>query len=296
MRKLVEFARKVFGWLHKHRSSVGVAVVATLLTLPRWAHAISLDRFVLNPFDSTALLLAGIINNIAAVIGKLMLLIIEMIIVPILGYNGFSSADIVDLGWSLVRDVVNMGVVVILIVIAMQTIVGYHKANWTQQLPKLFIGVILVNFSRTICGLFIDVSQVVMFTFVNAIIDIAAGNFAQMLGLSQFGEFSNEFIDKVNEAGTGIEAYAYLGSAYLQLALYLAIFAVLLLLALMYIWRIVMLWVLIIMSPIAFFLSGVGDMFKASAGYYGEWWKKFSGALIMGPLLLVACACGIVGQ
>ena len=259
--------------------------MAAVLLLPHFTQAISLDRFVMNPFDSTALMLAGIINNIAAVVGKLMLLIIEMIIVPILGYNGFSSADIVDLGWSLVRDVVNMAVVVILIVLAMQTIIGYHKANWTQQLPRLFIGVILVNFSRTICGVLIDISQVVMFTFVNAIIDIAAGNFAQMLGISQFGEFSNEFIDKINDSGTGIEAYAYLGSAYLQLALYLAIFGVILLMALMYIWRIVLLWLLIIMSPIAFFLNGLGDMFKASSSYYGKWWEKFSGALIMGPLL-----------
>lgn len=285
MRKFAELAQRVFGRLRKHRGLVALALVAGVLLLPKMSYAVSLDRFFLNPFDSTALLLAGVINNIAAVVGKVMLVVLEMIIVPILGYNGFASADIVDLGWSLVRDVVNMGVVVILIVIAMQTIVGYSKANWTQQLPRLFIGVILVNFSRTICGVLIDISQVVMFTFVNAIIDIAAGNFAQMFGLSSFGEFSNEFIDKVNESGTGIEAYAYLGSAYLQLALYLAIFSVILLLALMYIWRIVILWLLIIMSPVAFFLNGIGDMFKAASGYYGEWWKKFSGALIMGPLL-----------
>ncbi|MCR4312151.1 MAG: hypothetical protein NUV56_02590 [Candidatus Uhrbacteria bacterium] len=285
MRMLTELAKRAFGWLRTHRSIVALGVVASVLSFPKLSYAISLDRFFLNPFDSAALLLAGIINNITATIGKLMLAVIEILIVPILGYNGFSSADIVDLGWSLVRDVVNMGVVVILIVIAMQTIVGFSKANWTQQLPRLFIGVILVNFSRTICGVLIDISQVVMFTFVNAIIDIAAGNFAQMFGLSSFGEFSNEFIDKVNESGTGIEAYAYLGSAYLQLALYLAIFSVIALLTLMYIWRIVMLWLLVIMSPIAFFLNGIKGMFGKSDKYYGEWWEKFSGALIMGPLL-----------
>ncbi len=242
-------------------------------------------KFIQNPFDSTALLLAGIINNITAVIGKLMLLVIEMLIVPILGYNGFADARIVDLGWSLVRDVVNMGVVIILIVIAVMTIFGSSKANWTQQLPRLFIGVILVNFSRVIIGALIDISQVIMFTFVNAIIDIAAGNFAQMLGLTQFGQFSNDFIDQINEKGSGIEAFEYLGSAYLQLALFLAIFGVLLLLALMYIWRIVMLWLIIILAPAAFFLNGMKGLFHAADSYYSEWWKNLTSALLLGPLL-----------
>lgn len=259
--------------------------MAGVLLFPDVTRAVSLTTFVTNPFDSTALVLAGIVNIISVVVGRLLLLVIEMIIVPILGYNGFADAQIVDLGWSLVRDVVNMGVVIILIVIAVMTIIGSSKANWTQQLPRLFIGVILVNFSRLIVGVLIDISQVVMFTFVNAIIDIAAGNFAQMLNITQFGSFSEEFIEKVNEKGTGIEAYEYLGSSYLQLALFLAIFGVLLLLALMFIWRIVLLWILLILAPAAFFLNGIQGMFKAADGYYGEWWKNLTSALILGPIL-----------
>lgn len=242
-------------------------------------------EFFDNPVDNLLLLLAALLNAITAGIGKFCLLLINLIVVPILGYNNFSDSNIIGLGWSLVRDVVNMFVVVILLVIALMTIVGSPKANWTQQLPRLFIAVVLVNFSRTICGFLIDISQVIMFTFVNAILDIAAGNFAQLLGIIDFGELDSDFIDAVNASDEGLDAMSYLIGAVIQLALYLSIFGVMTLLAIAFIWRIVILWVLVIMSPIAFLMVGVKDLFGKAGGTYTEWWGMFTSALIMGPTL-----------
>jgi hypothetical protein len=190
------------------------------------------------------------------------------------------------MGWSLVRDVVNMFVILVLLVIAMATIVGYEKASWQKNLPQFLMAVILVNFSRTICGVLIDISQVVMFTFVNALLDVAAGNFAVLFNLDDFGEYSaNAVRDNTTGAYKSIDGFQQLGAAYLQFILYAVICAVLLLLALVYIWRIILLWVLVILSPLTFFTWGLGGMFKFAAGSSADWWKKFTAALVLGPML-----------
>lgn len=290
MEKFRELGRRIGAWIWKHKIATSVIVLAVLLlAVPiRFAYADGelFNKFVENPLDVTAILLAGIIQNITAAIGKLVLLIIEAIVIPILGYNGFYNSHITNLGWSLVRDIVNMFVVVVLLVIAVMTIVGYSHANWTQSLPRLFIAIVLVNFSKLICGLAIDISQVIMFTFVNAIVSIAAGNFASMLGLSTFGKFGSEFVDKINASGDGIQAFMFLGGAYLQFIIYIAILAVMFLLAVAFVWRIVILWILIIMAPMAFFSWGIGDVFHSAKSAYSQWMSKFTSALTFGPILV----------
>jgi hypothetical protein len=222
--------------------------------------------------------LAALFNYIAMGVALMILTLIKMILIPILSYDGFATSRIITLGWSLVRDVVNMFVVVVLLVIAVMTIVGSQKANWEQQIPRLFIYVIAVNFSRTICGLLLDVGNVIMFQFVNAILDVGAGNFAQLLKLN----ISGTFADIGQKA---LEAPQMLASAYLQLALLLAVLAVIGIMVLVFLYRIVVLWVLIIMSPAAFFLGGIKDVLGQAGSAYNEWWKKFSSAIILGPML-----------
>lgn len=286
MAKLTGLWRTLVAWCVRHKAvTITLLAILAIIIPVQYASAGTWSTFLSNPLDATAMILASLVQNLTAMLGKIMLLLIELIVIPILGYNGFYNSNITNLGWSLVRDIVNMFVVVVLIVIAVMTIVGYKSANWAQQLPRLFIAIVLVNFSKLICGFLIDISQVVMFTFVNAVISIAAGNFAAMFGLSTFGEFSADFIESVNEDGSGMEPFMYLGAAYFQFVIYLAILAVLFLLAIAFIWRIIMLWVLIIMSPLAFFMIGIKDLFGKASEVYSKWWSQFSSALIFGPTL-----------
>lgn len=289
MAKFLELGRRIGAWIWKHKVAASVIVLAALLlAVPiHYTYAGDLfNKFVVSPLDTVAIILAGIIQNITGAIGKFILLIIESIVIPILGYNGFYNSHITNLGWSLVRDIVNMFVVIVLLVIAVMTIIGYSHANWTQQLPRLFIAIVLVNFSKLICGLAIDISQVIMFTFVNAIVSIAAGNFASMLGLSTFGKFGSDFVQKSIDSGSGVEPFMFLGGAYLQFVIYIAILAVMFLLAVAFIWRIVVLWILIIMAPLAFFSWGIGDVFHSAKSAYTQWMGRFSSALTFGPILV----------
>lgn len=237
-------------------------------------------------FASLVGYITSIVQALTAAVATLSLNFIEMLVGPILQYNNFTNSPTIDLGWSLIRDVLNMFVVVVLIVMAVGTIVGYKSIHWEQQLPQFLLAVVLMNFSRTICGILIDISQVVMLTFVNALLDVAAGNFATMLGYDHFGEYSLTAVyDPVTGGTVSIDAVQQLGAAYLQFILIGAIAAVLLLLALVYLWRIVLLWILVITSPINFFMSGMKGMFHFADGIGGEWTKQFTASLMLGPML-----------
>lgn len=219
-------------------------------------------------------------------IGKLIILVIGMVIIPILGYNGFGSSQVVSIGWALVRDVVNMFVIVLLLLMAVQTMLGIGRIDWRQQLPRFFLAVVAVNFSKTITLFLIDIGQVVMFTFVNALTDIAAGNFINLLQISSFYELSESanLVDGVVESG-GYNAVGFLATSWLTVSLLGMVLAVMLLMALIYIYRIVLLWVLIVVSPIAFFAGGVGNTLASFGSQYADWWKRLVGAIALGPIL-----------
>ena len=63
--------------------------------------------------------------------------------------------------------------VVVLLIIALATILNQEKYSYKTWLPKLILMAVLINFSKMICGLIIDVAQVVMMTFVNAFKDVS---------------------------------------------------------------------------------------------------------------------------
>lgn len=272
-----------FSWLKEriktHRKMIAsVLVFLSVFGVVGFASANVMNLVEVN-FEGALTWLAGIVNAVAQGAGHLILLTIEMIIVPAMGYNSFGSSAIVGVGWSLVRDVVNMFVIVILLVIAIQTILGISKANIQQQLPRLVIAVIVVNFSKTICLLMIDMGQVVMFTFVNAIREVAAGNFVSLFQIQSLYNSNPALGDQA------VSGWLILATAYFTLALMLAILATLLILAIVLLYRIVVLWILIILSPLAFFMGGLKDVIGAAGGTYSDWWGKMIGAITLGPIL-----------
>lgn len=282
----LRFAR-VTGWLHRNRLAMLLIALVCFAITAQFASA-----YVPVIDDAKAMIylflaiLGYVYTVIAFAIGKLIVVLIGMIIIPILGYNDFGSSFIISIGWPLVRDIMNMFVILILILIAIKTILGIGGGAQAaqQNILKLFLAVVAMNFSRTICVLIIDFGQVIMMTFVNALQDIAAGNF---VGLFQLNSFLGTSIDipafDTGALSGGFDAISYLGSAYLMLVLMAIVLGVISIIAVVFIYRIVILWVLTILSPLAFFLMGVP--LEGAKGYASEWRKKFVGAVTLGPIL-----------
>ncbi len=195
-------------------------------------------------------------------------------LIYIASYQHFLDAQAVIIGWAMVRDIANMFFVVILMIIAFGTILHLENYNYKKWLPKLILMAILINFSKTICGLLIDVAQVVMLTFVNAFQAVGGANMTDMLGISKIVTMSN------NSAGGG--SFTTIVGAYVLGIIYLLV-AVVVITTMMVIlvMRLVMIWIYVVLSPLAYLLAA----FPGGQKYASQWWSEFIKNLVVGPVL-----------
>ncbi|MFC1599120.1 hypothetical protein ACFL2U_03915, partial [Patescibacteria group bacterium] len=148
---------------------------------------------------------------------------------------------------------------------------------------RLLVMAILVNFSKTICGVIIDFFQVIMLSFVNAFKDIAEGNIFKGLGVDWWFS-ADEAPDTSEDLGAPSGLYAVfvgiMGLIYVSVAcIVILVFATILA------FRIVALWILIILSPLAFFSYAFSDLGGQIGKISGEWWGKFLNYCMIGPFL-----------
>ncbi len=192
-------------------------------------------------------------------------------------------------GWQFMRDVTNMFFIIILLVVAFATIMRIESYQYKQILPKLILAIILVNFSRTICMVFIEFADVLMRGFLN----ISGGGrishgFATELKLSEL------FI--INESvpiGGEIRLESSIVWSYIFATSFLVLFTIaIVLLCLLLIVRGIALIILLILSPIIFVLN----VLPATASYASAWWNAFAKYLLYGPVaaLFIALSLKII--
>lgn len=217
-------------------------------------------------------------HSVAAIVwllGNLLLMIINLI-VWVAQYNSFISSTAVTEGWKIVRDVCNMFFIIILLLIAFATVLNIEKYSWKHLLPKVLIMAVMINFSKIICGALIDFAQIVMLSFVNGFRDIAGGNFANMAGINDILAINStdatKDITALSLAGTYILALLYVIVALVVMCVILAVLVI----------RIVMLWILVVLSPLYFFLQAVPGKGES---YAGHWMSQFTSNVVSGPLL-----------
>ena len=230
--------------------------------------------------EEVFMFLAKLFLGFAQGLGQIIVALIEVAIVPLLQYNKFSTSEVVSAGWTITRDAINMFFVVILIVIALGTILGSNKYSWESSVPRLLIFAVIINFSKTLCGLMIDISQIFTLTFVNALKDIAGGNFVTFLGLSQILSTSPTAMVTGGEAAKGFE---YFASAVAAVFMMLFVFAMMCAMVAILAYRIVMLWVLVAVAPLAWFVGGAKGVIGAKG--YEQWWSNFKCMLAVGPII-----------
>ena len=87
-------------------------------------------------------------------------------------YGGFvTNPAVADVG-KIIRDFVNLILVLALVFIAIATILGIKKYSWQNTLWKLVVVALLVNFSLVISGMILDVSHFLAYNFLT----LAKGN------------------------------------------------------------------------------------------------------------------------
>lgn len=225
----------------------------------------------------------GMINAIARIMLAIANLAIGLCLfflkffIAIASYNNYIDVDVVQLGWVMVRDVANMFFVVVLLVIAFGTILGLEEYEWKKNLVKLILAAIFINFSNLIAQLFIDVAHVFTMTFLNAISATAGGNLISMFKLNEITamvgvdpavdtEFNTEIL-----AGTAIAAIFAVMAAMVMGSYVFVMMG-----------RVVSLWALIILSPLAYILG----VLPKTKSYAERWWSEFSSNVIVAPIMV----------
>lgn len=263
-------------------------------------------------FPANANTASQLVNWIIAIFTKVLVYIMELLgyiliqlvdfLIQIVQFNNFVKAAPVRIGWPILRDTVNMFFIIVVLVSAFATIIGYPKEfHYRQILPKLLLMAVLINFSKTLIGLMIDFSQVVVLTFVNGFKAAAGGNFINALHIREvmnidtktgpvITQVGNEIkIDSAAAADDDVTIYqifnmllaAIFGIWLLSISITLIIIMVVFFLA-----RIIILWFLLITSPVMFFAWSLpGKLQKAFSAFTDQWWSRLSSALIGGPVM-----------
>ena len=168
-------------------------------------------------------------------------------------------SDAVNLGWPIVRDLANMFVVLGFVIVGIAFTLRIESYGSKKVLINLIIATILINFSLLICGIFIDGSNILMRYFFKTN-NFWAGWFPEISGLWTI--LTNLGTDNVlNFAAKIIGLVLFWVAAGLVNILY---FFLLLM-------RVIALWMLVILSPLAF----VCYVFPFSRGIFQMWWKNF---------------------
>ena len=173
---------------------------------------------------------------------------------------------VIDAGLSVTVSIVNIIIIFALVVIAGGIMLGIEKYGTKKMLLNLILIALLVNFAPLLVGVVVDASNILMYFF-----------------MEEAQNSMNYVINRMNEApdtASGLkqedefrqDVMARLAVVVMQTVVYFILGFVFFLYTLLFIFRYIAIWMLTILSPIAF----------ASLAHplLNDWWKKWWAQLI----------------
>jgi hypothetical protein len=283
MRRLLEKAvllwRKIEDGMRKHAPVLAFTCVVLygVLLAGHPAQASGLSSSDVGKYLGEAV---SIIFTIVAGIAAGLLMMVIPLLIAASQYGNFINATPVVAGWVVMRDFTNLLFILVLLVIAFGIIFNQEKWGKISMIPQMFIMAIAINFSRTITGFLIDVSQVFMLTFLNAIKDAGAGNLVDLFSVGGSVDLASSDTVAIGAVVDGVlkVVVARFASA-LTLIIALVIIGYL---AIFMMYRIVALWILIVISPLVWFTKIIENW---GIHAWSDWWSELKKQLITGPIM-----------
>lgn len=236
------------------------------------------------------LVVGGILAIIAYIISWLVGLAVGVLVV-VAQYQDFLSEQPVMIGWRAVRDICYMFFVVVMLLIAFGTMLNIEAYHYKKLLPKMILMAILVTFSKSIAGFFIDISNVAMMGFVYSFASIAGPDLMGKLGVFKaFSSAASSPLETISDAYSGqntvlnqqnLNLASSIGGMTLGVILLIVALGTVVIMTLVLVYRIVMIWILVILSPGAYLLA----VFPGGQKYSEQWWDLFTRYLIVGPAM-----------
>jgi hypothetical protein len=254
------------------KKSVGILLFAAIilgLTYPLHQADAQLD-WLFAPLEELARL--ATLTGLAVGVSWLILLLSQ----GVLGWAAsadfmtmsITNNDFVATGWGITRDFVNMFFILILVAIGIATALRIGQYEIKKSIPRLILVALLINFTPVICGVIIDAANIIMHFFLSA----GAEGFAQTLNLSSVS--GSAIIEGFRSAWYHpMELFngTLLFRALAIIAFNVIASFILLVISILLLTRYVALWILVILSPLAFFAF----ILPATKKIWNIWWNQF---------------------
>jgi hypothetical protein len=259
--------------MRSRRTILTVATLVLFLTLGSAlpAHAFSflnINDIASNAIGSVFYFISYVVSQIGAILFRFAALFTN-ITLDLNVHLMDSGNQLVYTGWGIMRDIANLGFVLVIIVIAFGTILRLESYNARKLLPRLIAAAILVNFSLQIAGFVVGFSQTItdFFTARIGAADIASSVAGAFNPQSFFGTKPTIAVDTgvLETLIVSIVSVVFVAAFTLAGAFTMLVLAGLLLL------RFLHLSFLLIIAPITWLFWVI----PALQGQFSKWWDSF---------------------
>ena len=219
-------------------------------------------------------LLILIFGSLSALAGTLMKWVLSPDFIS-WSYTNPANNPVIEIGYNITRSFVNMGLVLALVYIAFATILRLAGYKAQKLLATLVIVALLVNFAPVICGLIVDASNIVMYYFTDHITGMKnLTNSLTEIGNILKATFTDLEVFKISEQ------MGLVTQSLVLIFFNMALFFILLTFTFLFILRYVVIWILVILSPLAF----VSLVLPATKKMFDMWWKQLIQWSIIGVI------------
>jgi len=171
----------------------------------------------------------------------------------------FTHNEFVDAGLEITKNLGNIIIIIASVIIALATILRVKEYQAQKTIPILILVALLINFAPMICGVIIDGSNITIGYFLKG------GDLDPQIvqtPLEQLGKIIGSYsIGEDERLARGMVYSAYNIFAGLVFFLFALLFAA----------RYIALWILVIISPLAFACY----ILKFTRKYFALWWNQF---------------------
>lgn len=185
--------------------------------------------------------------------------------------------------WAVIRDVCNLAFIFGFVYIGVRTILQNEGSDYKRFLARLIIAAVLVNFSLFFSKAVIDVSNLLTVEIYEAMVPEVNGErvgiaaaFANSMGIAELLTLREIDTDAFEKLDVGGMIAFYIGAAaFLAVAAYVFLSGAMFLL-----WRLVVLIVIMIFSPVLF----AGTVFTQTGQYATKLWQMLLGNAFFAPI------------
>lgn len=204
------------------------------------------------------------------------------------------TSNFIEKGWGIMRDIANVFFIIALIYVAVKTILDLSTSNNKRMIGMIIIVALLINFSLFATKVVIDASNILARVFYSNIESVdkhgvvkpAEDGGEKSITVGLVKQFNPHIIFGTN-SGSSISDNPGTFAAILFLSILMMGYMVFMFLSvtLLFVSRVVMLWILMIMSPIAF-ISMTMPGVKIPSFNFSEWWDQLSDNAFLAPIFI----------